>query len=202
VIEYDSDFSRTVSPVHPQDLQNFFIFLPMYLLSCPNCQADISVTPAQAGDSLQCAQCQSQVAIPNLGELRKLPQTAESSTQATSASRPVGATIAFVVLSLIAVAALLGAGYNGIRWALIDAEITTETHLADIEEDYSKEEPAVMIVAFEDMEKDPLDLMLPYPYRQKVVEKSKWGWNAAIAAGLALACGTGAFIAASQSHRD
>jgi hypothetical protein len=107
-----------------------------------------------------------------------------------------------VVLSLIAVGGLLGAGYNGIRWALIDAENTTETHLAEIEKGYAKEEPAVMIVAFEDMEKDPLDLLMPYPYRQTVVEKSKWGWNAAIAAGLALVCGTGAFIAASQSHRD
>ena len=172
----------------------------MYLVSCPNCQAEISVTPAQAGDSVQGAQCKGQVAFPKLGELRQLRQVANSGSQVAPESRSVGATIAFVVLSLIAVGGLLGAGYSGLRWALIDAENTTETHLAEIQEDYSKEEPAVMIVAFDDMEKDPLDLMMPYPYRQKVVEKSKWGWNAAIAAGLALACGTGAFIAASQSH--
>lgn len=176
----------------------------MHLLSCPNCQAELLVTPAQAGDSIQCSKCQQLVAIPKLGELRKLPQTApQTANDAAAASdgtRSVAGTIAFVALSLVAAAALLGAGYNGIRWAMIETKNTNETHLRDIEASYMKVEPAALVLEFEDMEKFSLDMVTPYKYQVIADEKSKWGWNTVVASGLAAACGVGAFIAASQSR--
>lgn len=174
----------------------------MYLLSCPNCQAEISVTAGQAGDSVKCPKCEGQVAIPKLGELRTLPQVAQDKSEIASGQRSVGGTVAFVVLSLVAVAALMGAGYSGIRWASIHADTTTESHLAELETDYLQSEPAMMIVAFDDMEQYSPDLALPYSYQIKLDEKSKWGWNALIAAGLALVSGMGALIAASKSRMD
>jgi hypothetical protein len=171
----------------------------MYLLSCPNCQAELSVAAAQAGDSISCSSCQSEVAIPKLGELRNLPQTAEGQNEVSGGSRSVGGTIAFVVLSLIAVGALLGAGYNAIRWAMIETNVTHASHLAEIQTEYRKVEPAAMIKEFEDMEKYSLDLVTPYKYQVTANEKSRWGWNAVAAAGLALLCGAGAFIGASRS---
>ena len=176
----------------------------MHLLSCPNCQAELLVTPAQAGDSIQCSKCQQNVAIPKLGELRRLPQSESQNTNDTAVdsegTRSVAATIAFVAFSLVAVAALLGAGYNGIRWALIETKNTNETHLRDIETDYMRVEPAALILEFEDMEKFSLDLVTPYKYQIIADEKSKWGWNTVVASGLAAACGVGAIIAASQSR--
>lgn len=169
----------------------------MYLLSCPNCQAELSVTPAQAGDCIRCQKCNGEVAIPKLGELRALPQIDDGPTDAEIQSQPLGGTVAFVALGLIAVASLLGAGYNAIRWAMVETTMTTELHLADVEETYAKSEPAVMILEFEDMEELSLDLITPYKYHVTVLEKKKWGWNATIAAAMALVCGIGAFVAGS-----
>lgn len=174
----------------------------MHLLSCPDCQTQISVSPAQAGDSVKCSKCGGQVTIPKLGVLRQLPLADEQEAEVDAGQRSVGGTIAFVVLSLLAVAALMGAAYNGVRWASIDAGNTTETHLAGLEKDYLASEPAMMIIAFEDMEKYSLDLVLPYGYQKKVDEKSKWGWNAVIAAGLVFVSGTGALVAATKSRTE
>ncbi|MCO8121808.1 hypothetical protein NHH03_08670 [Stieleria sp. TO1_6] len=172
----------------------------MYLLSCPSCQAPVSVTPAQAGDQVTCPECQAEVAIPKLGELRQLPQTGDSDSPAETPSRSVAGTITFVALSLVAVAALLGAAYNGIRWAMIESEVTTESHLEDIDKNYKDVDPAVLIREFEDMEKYSLDMVMPYKYQVIADEKARWGRNALIAAALAVVCGGGGLIAASQGR--
>lgn len=174
----------------------------MYLLSCPNCQAELDVTPAQAGDSIECQKCQVSVEIPKLGELRKLPQSSQVAAEENSGARPVGSTIGFVVCSLITVASLLGAGYNAVRWAMIETTTTTESHLEMIETEYMKVGPASMVVEFEDMETNSLDLMTPYRYQMTVDEKNKWGWNASVAGGMALVFGIGAVIAASYGRKD
>lgn len=202
MIEYRLDFSPTVGRVHPQDLQIFFIFHLMYLLSCPNCQTELSITPAQAGDTIECSKCQHQVVIPKLGELRQLPQTQQPDSKSEADSRSVGGTIVFVALSLIAVAALTGAGYNAIRWGMIKTTATTELHLEEVESGYRDVEPAMMVTEFYQMEKNSLDLIAPYTYQTTVNEKAKWGWNAVIAAAIAAGCATGAFIAAAQRRKE
>lgn len=175
----------------------------MYLLSCPNCQAEISVTPAQAGDRLTCPKCQAAIQVPKLGELKTLPQrqTPETAADAAQSQRSVGGSIAFVVLSLFAVGLLLAAGYNAVRWATIQTEMTTESHLESIQTIYGEAEPAIMVVEFEDMERRSLDLVVPYEYQTINDEKAKWGWNALVSLGISVACGIGAIVAGSAGDR-
>ncbi|QDV47184.1 hypothetical protein Enr13x_70930 [Stieleria neptunia] len=174
----------------------------MYLLSCPNCHAELTVTPAQAGDSTSCPQCHADVAIPKLGELRELPQVGDAPDQPAATAPSGGSTIVFLMLGLIAVALLVGAGYNAVRWAMIETTTTTESHLAEIEESYARVEPASVILEFEDMEVRSLDLVSPYTYHVVVTKKSRLGWNAVITASLALVCGIGAFGAASLGRSE
>lgn len=174
----------------------------MHLLSCPNCHAELTVTPAQAGDSTQCPHCHADVAIPKLGELRELPQVEDDRDRPTATAPSGGSTIAFLLLGLVAVALLLGAGYTTVRWAMIETTTTTESHLAEIEESYARVEPASVVLDFEDMEVRSLDMVSPYTYHAVVTEKARWGWNAVITAGLAVVCGIGAFGAASLGRKD
>ncbi len=56
-----------------------------YLLPCPDCHETFPVATRHAGQTIECANCQSAVEIPKLGELRQLP---EESEQRTSQSGP------------------------------------------------------------------------------------------------------------------
>ncbi|QDV88267.1 hypothetical protein TBK1r_72990 [Stieleria magnilauensis] len=150
---------------------------------------------------MQCPHCHADVAIPKLGELRELPQVEDAPDRSTATAPSGGSTIAFLLLGLIAVALLLGAGYNAVRWAMIETTTTTESHLAEIEESYARVEPASVVLDFEDMEVRSLDMVSPYTYHAVVTEKSRWGWNAVITAGLAVVCGIGAFGAASRGRK-
>ena len=67
------DSSHNVLPVQTANLQLFFIS-NMYLLPCPSCQAPITVSPSQAGDTQVCPSCGETAAIPKLGDLRELPR--------------------------------------------------------------------------------------------------------------------------------
>ncbi|KAA5542238.1 hypothetical protein FYK55_15665 [Roseiconus nitratireducens] len=142
------------------------------------------------------------MAVPKLGELRQLPRV-ESAPQdrppPPTAAPSVGANIAFIMLSLIAAAALLGAAYCGIRWALIEADENTETHMAEIAARYEKVDPSVLIREYEDMEEYSVDLVAPYNYKVVADEKRKWGWNAVIAGCVGLFCGIAGLLAASRS---
>lgn len=174
----------------------------MYLLSCPNCQSDLAVTPAQAGDRVQCSNCQNAVAVPKLGELKRLPLVEQAAAQEPSRSEnsSFGSTAVFVVFSLIALATLLAGGYNAVRWAAIPSQITTEDHLEQLEQAYGESEPALMIVEFEEMESRPFDLLGPYQYQEINDEKARWGRNALIALGITLASAAVATFAVSRGR--
>jgi hypothetical protein len=174
----------------------------MYLLACPDCQTENSVTPAQAGDEITCSKCGAVVAVPRLGDLKKLPRRDEGERETPPAveTRSVGGTIAFVVLSLIAVAALLVASYSGLRWAMIDVDVTTESHIAEMKEDFKTIDPAVVVREYQDMETYSLDLVMPYKYQKVADEKAQWGRNTLIASVLTLVCGAGGLIAASRGR--
>ena len=178
----------------------------MYVLSCPNCHTDVHVTPAQAGDRIQCGQCQGDVAIPKLGELRKLPKVDEPAaadpvSTRDGTNRSLGSTIAFVACCLIAGASLLAAGYAGVRWMIIAPTMTTESHLEAIESTFPAAEPASMVKEFQDMEDRSLDLTAPYGYHLVVMEKNRWRNNALIAFGILVAGALGAFVAASTGRK-
>ena len=151
---------------------------------------------------MQCPHCHADVAIPKLGELRELPQVEGDPKRSAATAPSGGSTIAFLMLGLVAVALLLGAGYNAVRWAMIETTTTTESHLAEIEESYARVEPAAVVLEFEDMEVRSLDLVSPNTYHAVVTEKARWGWNAVITGGLAVVCGIGAFGAASLGRKQ
>lgn len=176
----------------------------MYLLSCPNCQEQSSVTPAQAGDQFPCPKCGSTIDVPKLGQLRLLPQIdgeSDPSASRSSASPSSGGTIIFATLSALALAASLMACYTGIRWATTEVDVTTESYLAEMEAEYRRVDAAMMIREYENMEKYSLDLINPYKFHEAVLEKRRWGFNTMAAGSVALLCGLGAVIAVSKSGK-
>ena len=176
----------------------------MYQLSCPHCQNIILVTPSQAGDLVQCSACDQSVAIPRLGELKQLPRD-ESQPAELDRVPPyteAGFTQRFgtVALGLICTASLLIAGYCGIRWALIDAPLTTEIHLQEVREVYPTRNPAELLREYEQMEEADLELPVPYGYKRTQNLKQGWGQNATIAGGVAILTLIGAIIFASSGR--
>lgn len=104
----------------------------------------------------------------------------------------------FILLSMVAVGALLVSGYCGVRWALVQVEATTESHSEEIRERYLASDPSVLIREFEDMEKYSLDLIAPYSYQKKANEKATWAGYASVSGLLALVCGGGGLALASR----
>lgn len=163
----------------------------MHLLSCPQCQASLVVSPSQAGDSVPCPTCQTQVAVPKLGELRKLPPAEVASAEAAGVgqrgaegSRLVK--VGFGFAGLLATASLLVAAFCGIRWALIEVPSTTEQHVSEARQYLSERTAAELVREFEDMEARNIDLGLPFRYKEIANRRANWGKAAAISGGVAL----------------
>ncbi len=158
----------------------------MHLLPCPQCQTPIPVAPSQAGDHATCPGCQAEVAIPTLGQLKRLP-SAEPDADPKPAGKlsgsegPTAKRVGFVVLGVIATAMLLIAGFSAIRWSLIETPKTTDEHISELREAYKSLTPAELIREYEQMEKYALDMTPPYRYQTVALEKQRWGRNAAIA---------------------
>ncbi len=112
----------------------------------------------------------------------------------------MGRRIGFVVLSLISVASLVIAGFCGIRWALLDAPMTTEKHLAELQEAYEDLDAARLIREYEDMEQFGLTVNTPYNYKRERDIKDAWGRNTLVAAIICAACGLAAFLLAGSKQ--
>ncbi|PNY37101.1 hypothetical protein [Rhodopirellula sp. MGV] len=124
--------------------------------------------------------------IPTLGQLRKLPRVeTESDRPETTAVNP-GSNIGFTAMMLLSVIALLIAGYCGICWAAISVDQTQESHIAEIVEHYGEAEPGAMILEFEHMEAQALELTAPFDYQIVIEKKANWGRNAAISGAAAV----------------
>jgi hypothetical protein len=161
----------------------------MHLLPCPSCKTDIPVSPSQAGNQTSCSNCSASVEIPNLGQLRSLPQADSAVQPAQDQLRPETSAVrsfAFGSVALIAALCLLVGGYCGIRWLLTDVSLTTEQHIEGLRTEFATMEPAGLIRAYEEMEEYGLEL--PEPYKYKLAENMKWAWgrNALIAGGIGL----------------
>lgn len=111
-------------------------------------------------------------------------------------------TVVFLVFSLLAISCLIISGYTGIRWATSGAEVTHESHLDEIERGYKELDAATMIVEFQNMEKNSLDLIIPYKYQTENDEKSRWGWNSIASLAIAFVSGGIAIAAASAGRAD
>ena len=180
----------------------------MHLLPCPNCQTPLSVAPSQAGDQIRCPSCQADVAIPKLGDLRRLPVAEPPPGGRSQADAPVvargpsAATIGFVVLGLIATVSLLIAGFSTIRWAMLEAPETSQSHIETLREEYGKVNAAQLIREYEVMERYGLEMPSPYKYKQQQLIKSTWGRNALIAGTLAAVAVLGAVALALSVQRS
>lgn len=56
-----------------------------YLLPCSDCEHQFQLTTSQAGQPLQCPQCDTVIDAPKLGTLKQLPTLEDASTKATAA---------------------------------------------------------------------------------------------------------------------
>tara|TARA_R110002049_G_scaffold4601_3_gene31775 strand:+ start:36903 stop:37445 length:543 start_codon:yes stop_codon:yes gene_type:complete len=162
----------------------------MFQLPCQNCSSPILVSPSQAGDSVTCVQCGETVAVPKLGELRKLP-SADTSTHGSSIASEHdaagGSRIGFIVAAFLATACLLIASFCAVRWSLVEVPVTTEQHIAEYAEAYKTAAPAALIGEFEEMEERGLEMPAMYNYKTLELTKRTWGRNALVAGGLGLA---------------
>jgi hypothetical protein len=175
----------------------------MYLLPCSQCAQTIAVSVSKAGDVVTCSACGAEVSVPNLGELKRLPQDdAKASLDASvEAARAGKSPLVFISLGLIATAALLVAAYCGLRWSLIDIPITTESHIADYEREYKTVAPAVLIREYESMEKFGIEMVGPMKYVQLAGLRRQWGSSAATAAGVGLVSLMAAFALGSRKTK-
>lgn len=176
----------------------------MYLLPCPRCDASVPITTSQAGGVADCPACHAQVEVPTLGKVRQLPMSESgiaSAQKREAATSSGGGSISFLVLGLIATAALVIAGFCGIRWFLIDVPMTTETHIAEYEKAYRGLEPARLVREYEQMEKYSLDMVPMYTYKKTEQTKSDWGRSAAVAGGVGLLAVIGAFLMGTANRK-
>ena len=154
----------------------------MYLLPCPQCGNSLTVAPSKAGETLACNACKASVSVPKLGDLRQLPRAEEPSDAPTtlknSQEKAPAAQTGFMFAGLLAVVCFLVASYCGLRWGLLPVPNSTETHLRSTAEDMKSFTAAELIRAYEEMEKEPIDLVLPYQYKEKENIRNRWGMNA------------------------
>ncbi len=178
----------------------------MHLLPCPHCQASLTVSTTQAGDSTVCPNCQATVPIPKLGVLRNLP-VAETETdrdprvRGDVAERSLLFQVGYGLAGLVAAASLLIAGFCGIRWAFSEVPATTEQHIANFREELSKRTAAELVREYEDMEKRGIDLGIPFKYKELAMRKAKWGQDASIAASVGVLALLVAIALAMQGRR-
>ena len=129
----------------------------MYELTCPECQTANSVTPAKAGGELACAACSHSIAVPKLGELKRLPLVDGSAEKSQLQTGPSGLSggrsMAFAALGAVSLLCFLGTAFCGVNWATINVPTTTESHLADLKATYRMASAARLIREYEDITK-------------------------------------------------
>lgn len=177
----------------------------MHQLPCPNCQAPIVVSPAQAGEETACPDCGAAVALPTLGQLRKLPRAESASADPppaeAAAETSAGLRAAFVALGLIATASGLIAAFCAVRWALIEVPMTTDRHIAELRSQYEELSAAELVREWEDIEEHGVEMVAPFQYRRLQLTRQRWGRNALIAASLCLLAVLGAAILGAATRR-
>ncbi len=175
----------------------------MHLLTCPECETAFPVANSQAGQHTACPHCNASIDVPTLGQLRRLPEAEETRPALDQTREPSGGGSAgFLVFGLIATAALVVGSFCGIRWAMIDVPMTTEAHIAGLDQAYNDLSAAQLIREYEQMEELSIDLRTPYVYKQIEIKKSEWGRTALISAIVGvLAIGGAVIVAATSASR-
>ncbi len=160
----------------------------MYPLPCPACQQTISVTNSQAGSSTTCPHCGNVVAVPKLGDLRRLAEVAGPSTVPSAASSVNEGgefrRAAFAVVITLAGIAGLGGGFCAIRYWNVDVPGTTEMHLEEVRATFKQVPASQLVREYQQMERYGLEVSQPYVYKKLELEKAGWLKNTMIALGI------------------
>lgn len=155
-------------------------------LPCPRCGKLIEVATSRAGAETECPHCQQTIAIPKLGELRRIDaamgnRPAEARSGADTAAGRVSAAGAmagrrFAFVACVAIAALAAAlaVFCLLRYWAITVPGTTESHVAMVETAYVESSAADLVPEWEEIEAYGADIATPYPYQAVAAEKSAW----------------------------
>jgi len=150
-------------------------------ISCPVCGRAIPVVVSQAGSEVTCSACQRSVAIPKLGELRRLEAEQSGNSENAVAKRrqsngEANATrrLCFAGATAIAFLAALIGLFCLVRWALIQVPANTEIHVAEVNTMFHQVGAAQLVREWQQMEKYGLELTGLYGYKKMEIEKSTW----------------------------
>ncbi|OUT58181.1 MAG: hypothetical protein CBB71_14205 [Rhodopirellula sp. TMED11] len=145
----------------------------MHLLTCPDCQSQVPVAPARAGEQIPCPSCEAVIQVPKLGELRNLPRQEAPVATTPKADQP-RSNVAFASFFLLCVLASMVTLFCGTMYLMSQAPVTTESFLADRKVDHQQASPADMVMEFNAMEERSLDVRIPYSFQTEVDVKQGW----------------------------
>lgn len=174
----------------------------MYALPC-SCGHVLAVSPGQAGDRLTCPECQQQVSIPLLRELRQLPRVAAPAAAIDRAAGPQGGSFATRLLfGLSGFVALAAAGFA--TFALFSAMAVevgsdTEQHIEHDRELLMNSSPGNLVESWTELTKTPMAERMPYQYQQEAFKKA--GWQQLMISGYSVA-GLAIFVAVVLAFYD
>jgi len=152
----------------------------MPLLPCPHCSAVIDVPVSRAGSELNCPTCQQIVAVPKLGELRKLDAANSASVEVAALGSSAGRRAVFALLLAISAISAIAGTYCLVRYFAIEAPISTDQHIAEVEQAYGQIAGAELVREWQEMENFSPELSNRYVYQAIADERSGWLTKAVI----------------------
>jgi len=175
------------------------------LLPCIHCQHAIAVSASQSGSETTCPACGKTVEIPNLGELRRLQSSggnvADGVSSGVVSSSQATRRIIFAGLMAIAGTAGIVGIFCLVRYLAIEPPITTEMHIAEVDNLFHQVAAAQLIREWQQMERFGLDAANKHMYQSIADEKASWQTSGLICLGILLLAGGGATIVALTGPR-
>ncbi|MEZ6087465.1 MAG: hypothetical protein R3C05_05435 [Pirellulaceae bacterium] len=95
------------------------------------CGESFPVSPAQAGQNVQCPHCGQTVALPTLGQLRKLPEADSTPSRNTGEAWSAGRGALFSAVSAALLAMVVAAAWTSYKWMSIERPPTVEKVVID-----------------------------------------------------------------------
>ena len=159
----------------------------MYMIQCP--ESHFFPVPAKsAGSNAVCPTCGVDVAVPKLGDLRKMPLAETVAPTTRKAGLGMGGKIVFAGLLLVAMAAGMTSAFAGFRWQYLPIPYTQEEHIAAEREAMDEFTPLQMIAAWEQIELTGLGEQVPFPYQR--MQNLRAHWRNVCFTGLGVAAGS------------
>ncbi len=175
----------------------------MYPLPCPACQQILTVTNSQAGTTTTCSHCRAAVAVPKLGDLRRLVEAGEPNGSVSSGSGDglEFRRAAFAALMALAGIAGLGGGFCAIRYWNVEVPASTALHIEEVQTAFKQVPASQLVREYQQMEKYGLELGQPFTYKRLEVEKAGWLKNTLIAFGISGALAVVATVLGSAGRK-